>query len=105
MARNNELVLEDKYSAESGIPAEFHFALFRAGIPTDADGMYRTNSETVKKIWEKAVEENLIEASLKPAIEQNLVKFKENCSTHLLENNNELFFAVLCKRGEIKSGS
>lgn len=86
MARNNELVLADKYSAGSGIPAEFYFALFRAGIPTDADGLYRTNSETVKKIWEKAVEENLIEASLKPTIDQNIAKFKENGSTHLLEN-------------------
>ena len=78
--------LADKYSAENGIPAEFHFALFRAGIPTDADGMYRTNSETVKKIWEKAVEENIIEASLKPTIDQNLAKFKESSSTHLLKN-------------------
>jgi DNA-binding transcriptional MerR regulator len=77
--------IADKYSAESGIPAEFHFALFRAGIPTDADGMYRTNSETVKKIWEKAVEENIIEASLKPTIDQNLAKFKESGRNHLLE--------------------
>jgi len=78
--------LADKYSAESGIPEEFYFALFRAGIPTDADGMYRTNSETVKKIWERAIEENIIEASLKPTIKQNLAEFKENSSTHLLEH-------------------
>ena len=78
--------LADKYSAESGIPAEFYFALFRAGIPTDADGLYRTNSETVKKIWAKAVEENIIEASLKSTIDQNIAKFKENGSIHLLEN-------------------
>lgn len=78
--------LADKYSAESGIPAEFHYALFRSGIPTDIDGMYRTNSETVKKIWEKAVEENIIKASLKPTIKQNLAKFKESSSTHLLEH-------------------
>jgi hypothetical protein len=93
--------LADKYGAESGIPAEFYFALFRAGVSTDADAMYRTNSGTVKKIWEKAVEENIIEASLnlKPTIEQNIAKFKETGSTHLLENNNELFYAVLCKGG------
>ncbi|MBE9593758.1 MAG: hypothetical protein IMF19_09785, partial [Proteobacteria bacterium] len=80
--------LADKYSAESGIPAEFYFALFRAGISTDADAMYRTNSGTVKKIWEKAVKENIIEASLnlKPTIDQNIAKFKETGSIHLLEN-------------------
>ena len=97
--------LADKYSTESEIPAEFYYALFRAGVSTDADAMYRTNSGTVKKILEKAVEENIIEASLKPTIDQNLVKFKDIGSTHRLENNNEFFFAVLCKRGEIKDGS
>jgi hypothetical protein len=35
--------LADKYSAESGIPAELYYTLFRAGVPTDADGMYRTD--------------------------------------------------------------
>ena len=78
--------LADKYGAESKIPAEFYFALFRAGIPTDADGLYRTNSETVKKIWEKAVEKNIIGASLKLTIDQNIAKFNECRSTHLLEN-------------------
>ena len=76
----------DKYSAESGIPADFYHALFRAGVPTDADGMSRTKSEKVKKIWEKAVEENIIKPTLKPAIEQNLTKFRETSRTHLLEN-------------------
>ena len=78
--------LADKYSAESGIPAEFYYALFRAWVPTDADGMHQTSSEKVKSIWEKAVEENIIEASLKPKIEQNLAEFKEHARTHLLEN-------------------
>jgi len=77
--------LADEYSAESGIPAEFYFALFRAGIPTDADGLYRTNSGTVKKIWEKAVEENIIEVSLKRTIKQNIAKFEKTGSTHLLK--------------------
>ena len=77
--------LADKYSAESGIPAEFYYALFRAGVPTDADGMYRTSSEKVKSIWEKAVEENIIEASLFRTIKQNLAEFKEQGRTHLLE--------------------
>jgi hypothetical protein len=82
------VALADKYSAESGIPAEFYYALFRAGVSTDADAMYRTNSGTVKKIWEKAVKENIIAASLnlKPTIEQNIAKFKKNGSIHLLEH-------------------
>lgn len=96
MARNNELGLADKYGAESRIPAEFHFALFRAGIPTDADGMYRTNSETVKKIWAKAVEENIIEASLKPTIEQNLAEFKEHARTNLLKKATPVGVNLKC---------
>jgi hypothetical protein len=46
--------LADKYSAESGIPAEFYYALFRAWVPTDADGMHQTSSEKVKSIWANA---------------------------------------------------
>lgn len=77
--------LADKYSAESGISPDFYYALFRAGISTDLDELYRTNSETVKRIWEKAIEENIIDVSLKPTIEKNLIKFKENARTHVLE--------------------
>lgn len=83
--------LADKDSAESGIPAEFYFALFRAGISTDADAMYRTNSGTVKKIWEKAVEENIIDASFEPhIITQNIAKFNECRSTHLLDTAKDV---------------
>ena len=40
----------------------------------------------MKKIWEKAVEENIIEVSLKRTINQNIAKFKETGTTHLLKN-------------------
>lgn len=88
--------LEDKYGAESGITAGFYFALFRVGIPADADDLYRINSKTVKKIWEKAVEETLIKASLKSTIEQNLAEFKESSSLHLLENAKTVGVNLQC---------
>jgi Neuraminidase-like domain/Salmonella virulence plasmid 28.1kDa A protein len=78
--------LANKYSSESGIPAEFYYALFRAGLSTNADELYQTNSETLKKIWNKAIDENLIAATLKSAIDQELAKFKEVSKMHLLEN-------------------
>ena len=88
--------LEDKYGTESVITAGFYFVLFRAGIPVDADGLYSINSKTVKKIWEEAVKETLIEASLKSTIEQNLAKFKESSSLHLLENEKTVGVNLQC---------
>jgi hypothetical protein len=78
--------LADKYSSETGIPAEFYYALFRAGSSTNADELYQTNSETLKKIWNKAIDENVIAATLKSAIDRDLAKFKEVGKMHLLEN-------------------
>lgn len=77
--------LADKYSAESGILPDLYYALFRAGVSTDADGLFQTNSGSVKKIWEKALEENIIESSLKSSFEKNLARFKEHGTMHLLE--------------------
>jgi hypothetical protein len=73
------------YSTESGIPSDFYHALFRAGVSTNVDVLYRTNSETVKKIWEKSIEENIVDVSLKSTIERNLVKFRERSGIHILE--------------------
>lgn len=75
----------DTYSSGSGIPPDFYYALFRARVSTNIDVLYRTNSETVKKIWEKSVEENIVDVSLRSAIEQNLAKFREIAGIQILE--------------------
>ncbi len=69
--------LADKFSADSGILADFYYALFRAGLPTD-NKLYQTNSTTVQGIWETAMEGKIIDASLKPKIEQNLATFNKS---------------------------
>ncbi|MGD2087631.1 MAG: neuraminidase-like domain-containing protein [Candidatus Aminicenantes bacterium] len=77
--------LAEKYSSDTGIPAEFYYALFRAGIPTDEDQLYRLKAETVKRTWEKAVAENIITASMQSQIPQHLATFIETGKTQLLE--------------------
>jgi hypothetical protein len=80
--------LADKYGHETGIEAQFYYSLFRAGMTTDRDVLYRANAETVKKTWEKAVEQNIIAASLQDKIPESLTVFKEYGAAYLLEQAN-----------------
>lgn len=75
----------NSYSTETGIPPDFYYALFRAGITTNIDELYRTNSLSVEMIWEKSVEENIVDVTLKSSIAQNLIKFREIAGIHNLE--------------------
>ena len=77
--------LAERYEKTNGIHADFFYALFRAGISPDVDQLYKTNAVKLRCIWDKAIEENIIEPSLKSKVEQNLVKFKECSTMHLLE--------------------
>jgi hypothetical protein len=77
--------LAEKYSSDTGIPAEFYYALFRAGIPTDEDKLYRLKADTVTRILKKAAEENIIPASMQSQIPQHLSTFIETGKTQLLE--------------------
>lgn len=77
--------LADKYSSESNIPAEFYYALTRAGLPTNADNLYKTNVKTLIQAWEKAVEENIIEPTFKEQIDKITAKFTKYARNYLLE--------------------
>ena len=67
--------LADKYAPESGLSPDLYYALFRTWISTDAGILYKTKVDTVKMIWEKAIKEKIIDASLQWTINQNIVKF------------------------------
>ena len=70
-----------QFSFQTQIPPEYYYALFRAGI-TDP---YKTNSQTVTEIWERADRENIIEISSKDKIRDYLKKFEDARKVNLLE--------------------
>jgi len=78
--------LSDKYSHDSQIRPDFYYALFRSGISTNPDDLYKTNSEAVRKIWTKGIKDRIIDQSLEQEIDTNLQLYKEKQQSYLLEN-------------------
>jgi hypothetical protein len=58
------------------IAPPFFYALFRAGLPTDDDLLYRTDPKSVESIWTNAVDQAVIPAALKTAIPDTLKQFQ-----------------------------
>ena len=62
--------------ATVSLQAEFYYALFRAGLPGDANVLYRTGATTVQAIWTQALAQNVIPAALKTAVPQAVTTFQ-----------------------------
>lgn len=55
--------LADQFSKQPGAPAiqaPLYYALFRAGLPANADTLYQTNVDAVGRIWKQAGEQGVI---------------------------------------------
>ena len=71
-------------AAPVGLPAAFYYALFRAGVPADADALFQTNPATVAAIWTQATAQGVIPKSLAPTISQAVQTFQTLAGAHLL---------------------
>jgi hypothetical protein len=71
-------------AAPTGLQAAFYYALFRAGVPADADTLFQTRPAAVSAIWTQAITQNVIPKSLTAAIPQALQTFQALAGTHLL---------------------
>jgi hypothetical protein len=78
--------LSDKYSHESQIQPSFYYALFRSGLSANPDDLYKINSEIVKKIWNKAIKDQIIDQPLASHIDTNIQLFRRKQNSYLLEN-------------------
>jgi hypothetical protein len=76
--------LADQFSQQSsdaaGQPAikpAFYYALFRAGLPANADTLFRTDAETVKQVLQKAVKQGVIEQASEQEIDAAAQDFQK----------------------------
>ncbi len=53
-----------KTPATGGIRPEFYYALFRAGLPANANGLYQASPQTVGAIWKQAIAQGVIPSAL-----------------------------------------
>jgi hypothetical protein len=71
-------------AAPTGLPAAFYYALFRAGVPADADTLFQTRPAAVSAIWTQATTQGVIPKSLAAAIPQAVQTFQTLAGIHLL---------------------
>jgi peptidoglycan hydrolase-like protein with peptidoglycan-binding domain len=65
----------------ASIKPEFYYALFRAGLPANADTLYQANPKTVQALWQQAIGQGVIPAALAaevPAAVQTFQTFAAN---------------------------
>jgi hypothetical protein len=68
--------LADRLAEQTDIPAYFHYALLRAGLPADEHVLLQADPAVVRGIWESAVGEQLIPAQAADQIESTLERFR-----------------------------
>jgi hypothetical protein len=66
------------------VAPEFFYALSRAGLPTDPDGLFRANSAQVQAIWQQAIADGVIPKSAESHIPTAVTNFTALAASHLL---------------------
>ena len=66
------------------IPPEFYYALFRAGLPANADLLYRASPQSVQAVWQQAIAGGVIPASLQAEIPAALATYQTLSATNAL---------------------
>ncbi|RLB35324.1 MAG: hypothetical protein DRH12_16755 [Deltaproteobacteria bacterium] len=77
--------LASRFGGRTGIEPAFYYALFRAGVPADEAVLSQMAPETVKQIWKRAVEKQILPQELERKIPESLERFKAYSAERLLE--------------------
>ena len=63
---------------------QFYYALFRAGLPSSADLLFQTGSDTVQAIWQQAIAQGVIPQSLSASVPTAVQNFQALSAAHTL---------------------
>jgi peptidoglycan hydrolase-like protein with peptidoglycan-binding domain len=83
--------LADQFSQASAaggaaaIQPAFFYALFRAGLPANADGLYQADTQTVTRVWKQAVEQGVIPQALANELPRAAQAFQALSAAHALD--------------------
>ena len=70
--------------ANVSLQKEFYYSLFRAGLPADADSLFRTPSQSVRAIWQQAITQGVIPQSLSSQVPAAVQTYQAIASVNLL---------------------
>jgi hypothetical protein len=82
--------LADQFSTPAtpsspSIPAPLYYALFRAGLPANAQTLYRADLGTVGAIWNAAITQGVIPAAMSDQLTAALATFHQMSATAILD--------------------
>jgi hypothetical protein len=63
---------------------EFYYALFRAGLPADANSLFSTSSQSVQAIWQQAITQGVIPQALSTQIPSAVESYQTLAAANLL---------------------
>jgi hypothetical protein len=66
------------------IDPEWFYALFRAGLPADAEALFMNGAGSVESIWKQALEAGVVPARLEKSLRPALTRFTELSAERLL---------------------
>ena len=67
-----------------GIPSPLYYALFRAGLPANADALYQFDRHTVQRVWKEALAQGVIPKKLEEEIPRATAAFADLSADKLL---------------------
>jgi hypothetical protein len=76
--------LSDRLAEETDIPAPFHYALLRAGLPADGDVLFQADPAVVRATWDTAIKEQRIPEDLADQVDAVAERFQTVAAERLL---------------------
>jgi hypothetical protein len=74
---------------------EFYYALFRAGVPANADALFQTTPKTARSVWEQAIKQGVIPQPLAHELDAAVQRFEALSAAHTLDANPPIGVSTL----------
>jgi hypothetical protein len=66
---------------------ELYYALFRAGLPANADGLFQITPKTARSVWEESIKQGLIPQTFAGELDSAARSFESLSAVHTLDAN------------------
>jgi GH18 family chitinase len=71
--------------ARLSIKPEFYYALFRAGLPANAEGLFQASTKTVEAVWTQAINQGVISETLTSEVAAAVGTFQILAAAYILD--------------------
>jgi hypothetical protein len=76
----------ERLGRQADIPPAFYYALFRAGLPADAETLHQAGAGTVRGIWKRALDQGVIPRELENRLPRVVESFQSQAARQALDS-------------------